>query len=135
MSSGPTKENLENYWKTSRAYFDELAKYYETADPEYYREFIAPFYSNPLYSVSGSKRSPLPMVILSVAILFIGLLAAGVFFFLQFEDDKTIQEDTPKMEKNADKEQINKYSDTVKTEKEIDPGKLRNRKQPIKRVR
>jgi len=133
---GPSKEELENYWKTSRAYFDELARHYQTADPGYYSKFIAPFYSNPLYSVSQRKSgsSPIAIVVLSVAILVLGLIAGGVFFILQFEEEKTIQQESPKIEKTIEKEDKNSKPDSTST-KEIAPRKDRNRKQPIERVR
>jgi hypothetical protein len=42
-----TKEELEEYYKNSRQYFDNLAKYYLEMDKDYYNEFIAPIYNNP----------------------------------------------------------------------------------------
>jgi hypothetical protein len=90
MNTGPSKEELENYWKTSRAYFDELAKYYQTADPEYYKKYISPFYSNPLNAVSSSRSAGqgIRSIVLSViGIAVIAIAGAGIFYFSQSEKD------------------------------------------------
>ncbi|HJY62739.1 MAG TPA: hypothetical protein VJ455_01180 [Ignavibacteria bacterium] len=104
MTSGPSKEELENYWKTSRQYFDELARHYQTADPEYYRKFIAPFYINPLYSVSSGKSSSggVRAVLVSV-FTFIAILTAGIaiFFVVKNEPENT---DYKEIKKNTTEE-------------------------------
>jgi hypothetical protein len=83
MASGPSKEELQNYWNTSRQYFDELARHYKTADPQYYNEYIAPFYSNPLYVVSSARKGSAGVraVLLSIFV-FIAVAVAGVVVFL-----------------------------------------------------
>jgi len=92
MSSGPSKEELEMYWKSSRQYFDELANYYKTADPAYYNQFIAPFYSNPFNQVSsaksgsGAKRALLFSFAVFIMIAFAGV---AVFFFTTKEQENT----------------------------------------------
>ena len=48
MEAGPSKEQLESLYKTSRKYFDELAKEYYTKDRDFYNKNFAPFYNNPL---------------------------------------------------------------------------------------
>lgn len=92
MQSGPSKEELENYWKTSRAYFDELAEHYKTADPEYYEKFIVPFYGfgASLYkpgsdfpSAGVRKSSPALSIAISVALLLIGLIAGLVMMLIR----------------------------------------------------
>jgi hypothetical protein len=84
MKSGPSKEDLDMYWKSSRPYFDELANHYKTADPEYYKKYIAPFYRFGTTSQqSGSKTSsPVLVVVISVALLLIGLIAGIVMLLL-----------------------------------------------------
>ncbi len=86
MTNGPSKQDLESYWQNSRQYFDELAKYYQTADPEYYRQYIKPFYDNPFRSVgSGSQGKGGGGKIIFIAVfmfLLIGLGSAGVFLFM-----------------------------------------------------
>ena len=112
MSSGPSKEELEMYWKSSRQYFDELANYYRTADPAYYNEYIAPFYSNPFNTVSagrqGSSRgvkavfvSVFTSVILVVIGMAVFLLSSNdsvdfkkVEKIFESSDDKDIKENT-----------------------------------------
>jgi tetratricopeptide (TPR) repeat protein len=82
MESGPSKEDLELYWKSSRQYFDELANYYRTADPEYYNKFIAPFYSNTLYTASQGKSSATVKVIFILVFIFFAAIAAGITAYL-----------------------------------------------------
>jgi len=136
MASGPSKEELEIYWKQSRQYFDELASYYRTADPQYYNDYIAPFYNNPFTNIQGRKgsSSPLPVVFASIALLITGLIAGAVFFILQVKEEKTIQKESPKIEKQIEKDEKNSKADTISTEEKT-PRKDRNRKQPIERYR
>lgn len=88
MATGPSKEDLETYWQSSRQYFDELARHYQTADPEYYKEFIKPFYDNPFRSVGSSRQgksgsgSAKVMVIAVFLLVLIGALSAGLFFIM-----------------------------------------------------
>ena len=97
MANGPSKQDLEMYWQSSRQYFDELAKYYQTADPKYYNEFIKPFYDNPFrtsYNQSGVKTSGggsggKLIVVAAVLVLMIGILGAGVFLFMGKSDSIT----------------------------------------------
>jgi len=99
MTNGPSKEDLENYWNTSRQYFDELAKYYQTADPEYYRKFIAPFYSSPLYSVSSGKSgsSGVKAVLVSVfAFILITIAAFAIFYVVKNKPENTDYKETTK---------------------------------------
>lgn len=45
MADGkPSKEQLNSYYKTSRKYFDELAKQYYENDREFYNKNFAPYY-------------------------------------------------------------------------------------------
>ena len=83
MATGPSKEELEMYWKSSRQYFDELAKYYKTADPEYYDVYIGPYYRfRPAPTGAGGRSaSPVLTTIISLIILLIGLIA-GIFMLL-----------------------------------------------------
>jgi len=93
MASGPSKQDLEMYWQSSRQYFDELAAYYKQADPEYYKTYIMPFYSNPLGSVSqsGSTGSSGASKLIVVAVIFVFIMAAGgvgVFLLLNEKSSK-----------------------------------------------
>lgn len=86
MTNGPSKQDLESYWQNSRQYFDELAKYYQTADPEYYRQYMQPFYDNPFRSVgknSGSKGGGGRIIVFLFAVLLlVGIGTAGLFLFM-----------------------------------------------------
>lgn len=79
MASGPSKQELEMYWQSSRQYFDELAAYYKQADPEYYRTNIQPFYTNPLNSASnsGTKGGSGAAKLLIVVVVFFFILGIG----------------------------------------------------------
>jgi len=121
MASGPSKEELEMYWKSSRQYFDELAKYYKTADPSYYQQFIAPFYSNPFNQGSSAKSgSGAKKALVILVIVFIMVLSAGiaVFFLITKEQGDTDfkkyekQIETSKDGNKKENEDINKiFSD------------------------
>ncbi len=88
MSTGPSKEELENYWQNSRQYFDELAKYYQQADPAYYKKYILPYYNNP-FKVSGSTSGgKAGFIIIAVVIMLISLLSAVVFLLLSSSQDE-----------------------------------------------
>lgn len=133
MANGPSKQDLEMYWKSSRQYFDELAKYYQTADPDYYRENIKPFYDNPfgsIYSAQGNKSAGgTKFVAIAVFLfVFIGVISAGFFFFLsksnsitekleEITGDKYVKENTKTIEREK-----NVTNDDVSSEE--DPAKL-----------
>lgn len=113
MPSGPSKQELEMYWKDSRQYFDELAKYYKESDKAYYDEYIAPFYSNPFTSVSetgGSRSGGAAKLVIVMAIL-IFLLAAGaaaVFLLMNENSGKDKENDSGKTEKKLESEEKEK---------------------------
>jgi len=120
MSTGPSKEELEMYWKSSRQYFDELANYYKTADPEYYNNFIAPYYSNPFNrgstanSGSGTKKALLFSFIVFIMVAFAGI---AVFFFATKEQEKT---DFKKTDRQIETSKDNNGNeDTKSVEKDI----------------
>jgi tetratricopeptide (TPR) repeat protein len=92
---GPSKEDLENYWKNSRPYFDEIAKFYFESDRQYYDEFIAPFYNNP-FRRSGVQSSGggAKIAVFAVMILVLGA-AIGVFLLVneQSDNDKKVNKE------------------------------------------
>lgn len=107
MASGPSKEQLKMYWESSRQYFDELANYYKTADPQYYNEFIAPFYS-PFNTVSPGRQSSKGVKSILIS-LFAVLLLAGVglavfLFSLDGSDEKKIEKIFDSSDEKNDKE-------------------------------
>ena len=94
MASGPSKQELEMYWQSSRQYFDELAEHYKKNDPAYYNEFIQPFYSNPFRTggeTSSGKRSGCAgrSILLSAVMMFIAVGGAAVFFLINESDDRS----------------------------------------------
>ena len=121
MATGPSKEDLETYWQSSRQYFDELARHYQTADPEYYREFIKPFYDNPFRSVSSGQQGKSggggKIIVIAVFLLdIIGALSAGLFFILgssesvkekveELTSDKEVTEQKTTKEKKITREE------------------------------
>ena len=133
MTGGPSKQELEMYWQNSRQYFDELARHYQTADPEYYREFIKPFYDNPFRSAgtgqSGKSSGGGKVIIVAVFFLvFIGVLAAGIFFFMSSSDSvtKKVEEITGEyevVEEPPVKEKDTTNDETV-PEEELPEGEL-----------
>mgnify|MGYP001573122818 CR=1 FL=1 len=104
---GPTKEELANYFKNNRRYFDELAKNYKQADPDYYNKYIAPFYSIPFIS-AGDKRTTRPAIAVFAAAMSVFIAGIVLFFMV---NQKSIDEDV-----NMDKEEIENEieSDQVK---------------------
>ena len=138
MASGPSKEELEMYWKSSRQYFDELANYYKTADPSYYEKFIAPFYNNPFINSASSKRGGSSWAILVMAVIvffLIGFAAVGVLYFTSAESEPEINYEPPKIEKKVGREIDKPKIDSVKIEEPVIPKKDNNRKKRIERIR
>jgi hypothetical protein len=119
MASGPSKQELEMYWQSSRQYFDELAVYYKQADPEYYKTNILPFYNNPLSSAanSGGTGSSGAAKLVVIAVIFVFILAlGGVGFFLLLNENSSKEND--------------KQNDPVKKEKRIESKEKDETKTP-----
>ncbi len=116
METGrPSREQLENYFKNSRKYFDDIAKHYMNVDKEYYDKYIAPFYSSPFGAVSsGAAKKAVSAMILAVALLAVGI-GAVVFFLTQYstqdstQDSKVVQEETIPAEEKPDFEYKTNY--------------------------
>ncbi|MFA5404210.1 MAG: hypothetical protein WC358_04690 [Ignavibacteria bacterium] len=94
---GPTKEELANYFKNNRKYFDELAHHYKQTDPEYYNKYIASFYRTP-YISAGGKRTAKPVIAILAASLSVFIMGIVLFFMV---NQKSLDEDI-----NYDKEEI-----------------------------
>lgn len=71
-----TKEELKEYYRNSRQYFDNLAKYYLEMDKEYYKEFIAPIYNNPpVPNVESTYIKHLTLIVgIATALIVLGSL-------------------------------------------------------------
>jgi len=102
---GPSKEELENYYKNSRQYFDELARHYYATDRQYYDKYIAPFYSPFARITPGTASSRARPVIFSVAILIAVLIAGIAFFLLSVEQES---EDKEKKSVEESRESVKK---------------------------
>ncbi len=128
MASGPSKQELEMYWQSSRQYFYELAEHYKKNDPAYYKEFIQPFYSNPFRAggeTSSGKRSGCAgrSILLSAVMMVIAIGGAAVFFLINGSDDRTVDKKKDTEYKRDTKEETITTDSVSITEppKEIDP--------------
>lgn len=104
MNAGPSKEQLESLFKTSRKYFDEMAKEYYTKDRDFYNKNFAPFYSNPLLAAKRSGRSSNIAVAAVILLVIMGITAAAVFFLVQKESVKQPVRNTEDYQAPAKKE-------------------------------
>ena len=118
-ADGPSKEELEYYFKNSRKYFDELAKHFYETDRDYYDKFIAPFYSPFGRMTPGSKpRGKAALSLVIVGLLVMLALGFSVFLILQRPDDTDVtpgkkyeEQEKPSGDKEGNK---NKQSDYEK---------------------
>lgn len=123
MNAGPSKEQLENLYKTSRKYFDELAKEYYVKDRDFYNKNFAPFYSNPLLNTK-KRASPARLVITAgISVLILGLAGILILFFIQDStENKPIREKDKY--KETEKNQKDKPASSVKDSTEKDNIRL-----------
>lgn len=131
MSSGPSKQELEMYWKNSRQYFDELANHYRQTDPEYYQKYIAPFYANPFVSqpqTFGMQQNPgssggskLFSVMIALVLLIAGIGAAA-YFMIRSENYSEEQSRSVEKETQQQKQNIDPKPEINKTEPEENPA-------------
>ncbi len=136
--SGPSREELENYYKNSRQYFDELAKHYYETDREYYDKFIAPFYS-PFASITTSSSSTKARPAILIIAILIAMLSAGIAFLLVNFEKESDEKEIKKIEETRDpvkKETppVEKKSPSEKKNKE-NPDRRGNKPQPKERTR
>lgn len=90
---GPTKEELANYFKNNRKYFDELAHLYRQTDPDYYNKYIAPFYGTPFTSMS-SRKSARPTIAVLAATMSVFIMGIVLFFMVnQYHSEPGINEE------------------------------------------
>jgi hypothetical protein len=85
---GPTKEELEKYFKNNRKYFDELAKNYKITDPDYYNKNIAPFYGYTFDSAGNKKPSPRRLVIMAGLAIAVSFGISMLVFFIQDKSER-----------------------------------------------
>jgi len=155
MTSGPSKEQLEGLFKTSRKYFDELAKDYYAKDRDFYDKNFAPFYNNPFVAAKKGGKPALLIVAISFAILMIGATSILVMLFNKESSDiKPVKQsekyqEPEKKEKDKPASSIkdsinkdnNKSEDLLKemmqkeTEVKENTGKREVRSKPMERTR
>lgn len=104
---GPTREELADYFKNNRKYFDELARHYKISDPEYYDKYIAPFYSVPFVSSTVYRRGR-PVVAVFAAGIAV-LIAGIVMFFLMSQNSiiEDVETDEEEIESEIETDNIN----------------------------
>ncbi|MCU0373314.1 MAG: hypothetical protein MUE56_08750 [Ignavibacteria bacterium] len=79
-----TDQQLQDYYRTNRKYFDELAGYYYKTDPDFYAKSVAPIYSQ---KHPGEVTCPyclkpmIPADYHSLSLSRIMLFASGIFLF------------------------------------------------------
>jgi tetratricopeptide (TPR) repeat protein len=83
----PSKEQLQEYYNTSRKYFDELAEHYENTEPEYYRSVILPIKRKGYFIGDGNNGGRGIFVVVIAVFLLVGA-SVGVFLMLA-EPEKT----------------------------------------------
>ncbi len=126
MANGPSKQDLEMYWQSSRQYFDELAKYYQTNDPAYYKEYMEPFYNNPFqssYNQQGTKTGGGGkfVIIALVLFLFIGIISAGVFLLMSKSDSITEKVERLTGDKEVKEKTVTSEKETSEPVEEVSP--------------
>jgi hypothetical protein len=99
MESGPSKEQLENLYKTSRKYFDEMAMEYYAKDRDFYNKNFAPFYSNPLLNATKGKK---PVRLVIAVALFTLIMSFAVAMVMFFKHEQTDNFPVKQSEKNVD---------------------------------
>ena len=115
---GPTKEELNNYFKNNRKYFDELAHHYKQTDPSYYDKYIAPFYSIPFIS-TGGKRAARPAIAVFAATMFVFIMGIVLFFMVnQKSIDEDINLDNEETENEIESDRV-KMLDTISSLKDL----------------
>jgi uncharacterized protein HemX len=106
MTSGPSKEQLESLFKTSRKYFDELAKDYYAKDRDFYDKNFAPFYNNPFVAAKKGGKPVLLIVAISLSVLIAG---ASFLIVMLLNTEST---------ENKPVKQSEKYQEPEKKEKD-----------------
>jgi tetratricopeptide (TPR) repeat protein len=121
--SGPSREELENYFKNSRPYFDELAKHYYETDRDYYNKYIAPFYS-PFGAILPVKKGTGSRITVLAAMILVGVIGAAVAFFIALapetdspREQKQIEDVREKSDIEADEKTKSKDTASVKKKK------------------
>jgi hypothetical protein len=149
MNSGPSKEQLESLFKTSRKYFDELAKEYYAKDRDFYNKNFAPFYNNPFVASKKGGRPAILVVAIGLAVLIAGLAFLILMLVENSSENKPVrQTEEYRLPEKIEKEKsATSVKDSVKREKirteelqeeliqKENTGKREVRKKPMERQR
>lgn len=115
MESGkPSKEQLEQFYKTSRKYFDELARQYYENDREFYNQNFAQYYK---YRNTNWRRKP--KISVGLVLVIFGLIA-GVGFASYF----IMKPQTPNYTYNKKASVDEKNAKSVENQKNLNTDKL-----------
>jgi len=94
---GPSKEELANYFKHNRKYFDELAKNFKNSDPDYYNKYIAPFYHNQFIDPVNKKGAPRFVMVIAGASFALVMAVVTVVSVTQNARNKKTAEEIEKL--------------------------------------
>jgi hypothetical protein len=156
MNSGPSKEQLESLFKTSRKYFDEMAKEYYAKDRDFYNKNFAPFYSNPLLAAKSGVKPVKLVIAIALFVFCMGLAVSMVLFFNADDEGKKPVRESVKTEKDKpatsvkdsvekenirieklEEEMMRKEKEVIQKESETkeNTGKREVRNKPVERNR
>lgn len=100
MNDGkPSKEQLEQYYKTSRKYFDSLAAQYLQNDRAFYDTHFAPYYNNPFKKVD--RPAATKALVFAIIIFMFGVAIFIITLFLQKEPEVLVLKSEPKVTKSV----------------------------------
>lgn len=113
MNDGkPSKEQIDYYFKTSRKYFDSLARQYQMTDVKFYQDYFEPYYNNPFKGATGKKAGRVVLLGVAIAVLGVG---ASVFVFLSQD---TNSNKSKQIEESATHQSTTSSETTTKTSAE-----------------
>lgn len=105
MADGkPSKEQLNSYYKTSRKYFDELAKQYYESDREFYNKNFAPYYR------TLKNWRVKPKITVGLVLAIIGFMF-GVGFVSYFFMKESAQKNNYYKKSSVDEKRANSIDD------------------------
>ncbi len=114
MNSGPSKEQLESLFKTSRKYFDEMAKEYYAKDRDFYNKNFAPFYNNPFAAVKKGGK-PVRLILVMGLSIFIAIMG---FVFALFFTTKHSEVEPVKQSESSPSPVKKEYDEPAATKKD-----------------
>ncbi len=115
MNAGPSKEQIDNYYRTSRKYFDELARQYYEKDRDFYNKYFAPYYSNPFLAGSKKGGSIKARLIFVIAGSLLAIAIIAVSFLYQEHIAEEREKDVMKfiLDNKADEQNAKSLLDSI----------------------